>query len=371
MTGWTTLCRGFYVYKFKEIPYCNLRICTTPLASCIDLNPYCDIATLNGGCYDDDHDARIYWQSNCPKSCGTCYGYTIRPTYSPTIFTSLPTGNPTRLPTLMPSISPTCTDHAEFCSTVASACNSTDPSTATKMRDGCAATCGFCTSQPTEAPSEYPSVGTTLNPSLPCVDGFAYCADLALAGGCYNQDSDARLHFLHDCPLSCNTCFNRTVNPTGKPTNLPTSPPTAPSFSPTVEPSLKPSSDPTTTPTSAPTCVDQIGCCSILKKYCNTSSTTILPKLVMDCPLTCGFCTLLPITSPTISPSVPCADRFTYCGDLALAGGCRNKDIDARMHFQNDCPVSCKTCFNSTMTPRKSQRWFRPMPQLPRLYGPH
>lgn len=64
-----------------------------------------------------------------------------------------------------------------------------------------------------------------------------------------------------------------------------------------------------------------------------------------ECSSTCGFCT----SEPTVSPI--CADAYTYCKEAALAGACHDNDYEARLHFTNDCPASCNTCYNQSMTP--------------------
>jgi len=99
--------------------------------------------------------------------------------------------------------------------------------------------------------------------------------------------------------------------------------------------------------------------------------------MITDCSATCGFCTLtpsippsghpslFPSTSPSVEPtktptSLPtsspteCVDSFVICNDLAESGGCYEDDLVARIQIQEDCPSSCSTCFNNTVSPTKS-----------------
>jgi len=53
----------------------------------------------------------------------------------------------------------------------------------------------------------------------------------------------------------------------------------------------------------------------------------------------------------TPSPTYACVDTYDYCASVPLVQGCYNRDYDTRLHFRNDCPLSCGTCYNSTIHP--------------------
>lgn len=53
----------------------------------------------------------------------------------------------------------------------------------------------------------------------------------------------------------------------------------------------------------------------------------------------------------TPSPTYPCVDTYDYCASVALVQGCNNRDYETRIHFWNDCPLSCGTWYNATIHP--------------------
>jgi len=205
------------------------------------------------------------------------------------------------------------------------------------MVNNCAATCGFCSEAPTGAPT------------VKCINRYDYCRDGALAGACTAKDYEARVSFLNDCPVSCGTCHGKTLTPTVLPTIQPTSEPTtAPTVKPSLNPSKQPTDNPTSGPTGAPTCQDLIKYCSFVKGRCRSSKISERTKMHKECASTCGQCSL----QPTASPTAPCVDLYSYCTDLAKKGACYNNiDHEARMQFQIDCPLSCNTCHNQTVSP--------------------
>jgi len=340
----TTQCNGYYVYYlvwYWSKNYCHFRVCTTsydgltgiptrsptksptytptvaPTVKCVNKYGYCAYGAFLGACHNQDLEARMSFLEDCPVSCGTCYNATVIPTNhptikpisSPTVFPTQkpskePSTTPTTDPTSGPSIAPTCIDLLPYCEFVKANCSSPNPSVQTKLMNECSLTCGGCTQHPTRSPS------------APCVDAYSYCTDLAGNGACFNSDHEARTQFQIDCPVSCNTCHGKTVSP---------------------------SHQPTLSPTWAPTCVDVTGYCDLLLPYCNFSSLKY--KMQSDCSSTCGFC----ISEPIVPRA--CEDAYTYCEEAALAGACHNVDFEARLHFLNDCPASCNTCHNQTMTP--------------------
>jgi len=371
----------------------------SPTNPCIDKYEFCSHITDNGFCYHDDDDIREETQITCALSCGTCFNGTMSPSHQPSLLptqaptsptsaptqrpstrtptgfptvrpsTNTPTLNPsTKAPTFMPTKTPstnsptqipstkpsqkpsetptktpttktptnpptgrpTCLDLIGYCGIIISACDSAHVATQAKMAKDCASTCGFCSLSPTQTPS------------VPCVDAYGYCAEGAFAGACHSKNNEARMNFIIDCPVSCGTCNGGTVVPTSRPTAFPTDFPTnIPSDIPSMMPSILPSFHPTAVPTNAPTCVDLIKYCEFVKSSCDSS------KLKTDCAHTCGHCT----EEPTQSPSTPCVDTHQYCADLAVAGGCYQSDYEAKLQFQDDCPVSCGTCHNQTVTP--------------------
>lgn len=54
---------------------------------------------------------------------------------------------------------------------------------------------------------------------------------------------------------------------------------------------------------------------------------------------------------PTESPTIPCVDKYDYCSSVPLVQGCNNENYETRLHFQNDCPVSCNTCDSEMISP--------------------
>jgi len=268
---------------------------------------------------------------------------TVRPTLNPTLMptktpstnspTQSPSTNPspkpseiptktptTKTPTNPPTDSPTCSDLIGYCGTIISACDSAHVATKAKMEKDCALTCGFCSLSPTQTPS------------VPCFDVYEYCAEGAFAGACHTKNNEARMDFIIDCPVSCGTCDGGTVVPTSRPTAV---------------------------PTNAPTCVDFITYCEFVKSSCDSYI------LQTDCAHTCGHCT----EQPTQSPSAPCVDTYYYCADLAVAGGCYQSDYEAKLQFQDDCPVSCGTCHNQTSLRRSLRHSYQLIHQ--QEYLPH
>jgi len=62
--------------------------------------------------------------------------------------------------------------------------------------------------------------------------------------------------------------------------------------------------------------------------------------------------TVTPSVSPTVMPtSPPCQDKYGYCAVVSSQGMCRDENLETRIRIHNDCPVSCGTCFNSTISP--------------------
>jgi hypothetical protein len=286
------------VTKMKMLQDCALTcgLCSAvpteaPSPKCVDEYSYCDYGSFNGGCYNQDYEARISFVNDCPISCGTCHGETLMPTNRPTI---KPTGSPSATPTVTPSqkpskqpsvyptsrpsSAPTCMDLLGYCEIVKANCSSSELSVRTKLTNECAFTCGVCTSQP------------TMSPSGPCVDAYHYCTDISRAGACYDDENEARLHFINDCPASCNACWNQSMSPTFSPTSSPTLLPTSPTSSPSMNPSDKPTDQPSRAPTSSPTCLDVIGYCNYMKGYCNSTKLSVQIKMKEDCTRTCGFC---------------------------------------------------------------------------------
>jgi hypothetical protein len=385
------------------LPTTNPTNLPTPL-SCFNNWKWCDYAEKNGLCYDEDNETRVLVTSECPVSCGTCYNSTLGPTSVPTSLPTLrptsPTMSPSRKPSRnpTPTASPTCTDKIQFCDVIETFCNSSNLETRLKMATDCAATCGSCTLKPTAIP--------TFVPSDACVDSYAYCSALTQRGACYDENLSARFHFQNKCPVSCGTCNNRTVSPTMLPSPSPTISPTTPTSAPSRSPSERPSLYPTSIPTASPTCVDTITYCNSIQSYCKSSDPDTLAKMQTDCAATCGFCTLQPSrqpttdptdiptrlpstapvqpsaiptkfptkrpsTSPTNSPSsspslvpsatnmpskspTPCEDLFFLCNELALTGACYDDDRNTRNEIHKDCPISCGTCYNNTVSPTAS-----------------
>jgi len=263
---------------------------------------------------------------------------THTPTLTPSTMlpTKRPTTIPTKTPTKQPTGGPTCNDRIDYCGLLSSFCNSTEAATQMKMSQDCSSTCGLCSSTPTEAPSES------------CVDRYKFCEHGALNGGCRVQHYETRSRFISDCPYSCETCHGATLTPTYHPTSLPTiSPTTPPTDKPSLRPSEVPTAHPTKRPTSAPTCNDLLLYCWVIKANCSSSDQFVQSEMRSNCALTCGFCT----SRPTISPSEPCVDSYSYCSELAIEGACFNGDYETRVHFRNDCPVSCSTCHGNTVAP--------------------
>jgi len=226
---------------------------------------------------------------------------------------------------------------------------------------------------PTKGPTRSPSVLPTLNPTLlptrdptnlptslsptiaptgsPCVNKLAWCDHAEENGMCYAEDHETRIFISNECPVSCGTCFNSTLMPTSLPTYLPTLSPTRPTMSPSRKPSREPTHHPTVMPTASPTCIDAIHFCVVIQSFCNSSNTETKHQMATACAATCGFCTLEPTEIPTAAPSLPCKDSYAYCLALAQRGACYDEDRSARLHFQSECPVSCGTCNNRTVSP--------------------
>jgi hypothetical protein len=55
--------------------------------------------------------------------------------------------------------------------------------------------------------------------------------------------------------------------------------------------------------------------------------------------------------SSTIAPTSPCVNKWAWCDYAEKSGMCYAKDDETRIFIINDCPVSCGTCFNSTLGP--------------------
>jgi hypothetical protein len=125
--------------------------------------------------------------------------------------------------------------------------------------------CVFATLPPTARPSN------SNFPTAPCIDLYDYCSAVALNGNCYTKDWDSRMEIQSHCPLSCETCWNATVVPTSAPTPTP-----------------KPRD-----------CADNIGYCNIIRTSCTSSDADTLLRMISECSLTCGFCTLTPTSTPT------------------------------------------------------------------------
>jgi len=396
----------------------------SPTASpCQDKYDYCFIASSEGLCWDEDHEIRNRVHDDCPVSCGTCFNSTLSPsslpTLPPTVAPTSPTLNPTRKPTSLPTrnptvaptLSPTCIDSVGYCGSIASFCNSSSKATNDMMITDCASTCGYCSLEPTLTPTDMPTVQ--------CVDAYSYCFDLAQTGSCYDEDLAVRYHFRTECPVSCDTCNDKTVRPTMFPSSQPTPQPTSPTPLPSQIPSTEPSSHPTQSPTIVSTCIDNVGYCDIIRSYCRNHDSNTIAKMVSDCSATCGFCTpqpshypspfpsrtpthkpsiqpidfptvgptlaptngpsttppsSLPSGSPSFEPSTPpsmeptqspstlpptqCIDFFDFCNDLAEIGACYDDDRVARNQIQRDCPVSCSTCYDNTISPTSSPSIF-------------
>lgn len=379
-----------------------------PTKPCVEVYEYCSILASNGYCYHDDRSVRSDIQSQCPVSCGTCsntiaptpkpsmlpstaptaptvtptqtpptdiptvapstvspsVGPTITPTSKPSMVPTIepttsmptvspPTGTPTAAPSTLapsvgptdkptdspsrqPSLSPTCGDNVGYCQLISKSCSSKHAQTKRYMGNNCASTCGFCSEAPTAAPT------------VKCFNRYEYCRDGALAGACTAKDYEARVSFLHDCPVSCGTCHGKTLTPTILPTIQPTIEPTvAPTVKPSINPSTQPTDNPTSGPTGAPTCQDLLDYCNFVEGSCRSAKISVRKKMHKECASTCGLCSL----QPTASPTDPCVDLYSYCSDLAKKGACYNISHKARMHFQNDCPLSCNTCHNQTVSP--------------------
>jgi len=208
------------------------------------------------------------------------------------------------------------------------------------------------TSAPTSVPTITPSVSPTAMPTAsPCQDKYSYCVIVASKGMCRDEDIDTRARVHDDCPVSCGTCFNSTLSPSNLPTLSPTLSPTSPTTIPTRKPTILPTRYPTVSPTTSPTCIDTIGFCGTIASFCNSSSAETNVKMFNDCASTCGYCSLEPTRAPTAAPSEQCVDSFAYCFELAQSGSCYEEDLEARYHFQTECPVSCGTCQNNTVDP--------------------
>jgi len=359
-SGKTTLCNGYYVYQLSSTGgACQKRICTTayveptsrptnpptlrPTSPCADTFDYCSILAANGYCYHDDQNIRVEVQNECALSCGTCFNTTIGPTLKPSMPPTLaptaptltptlvpsvrptvvpsvkPTESPTDYPSRLPSSAPTCDDLLDYCSLISSTCNSEHAGTKAQMSQNCASTCGFCSPAPTKAPT------------VECVDKYEYCKHGSAAGGCHASNYEARMSFVHDCPFSCGTICDDF--PTVKPTSQPTTEPLT--------------NYPTSGPTGAPTCQDILVYCDFIKTNCSSVNINIQQKMQNECASTCGLCT----SQPTPYSTGPCADLYSYCPDLAMSGACYNSNPEGRMDFHSDCPMSCNTCYNKTMTP--------------------
>jgi len=213
------------------------------------------------------------------------------------------------------------------------------------------------TEKPTPLPTRNPTnLPTSLSPTMaptgsPCVNKYSWCGVAESKGLCYDENRDTRILVISDCPVSCDTCFNLTLSPTGVPTFLPTLSPTFPTMSPSRKPSRQPTPFPTVLPTVSPTCIDTIPFCDVIASFCNSSISKTKLEMSIQCASTCGYCTLEPTQFPTVAPSNPCNDLYTYCTPLTLNGACYDENWHARLHFQNDCPLSCGTCDNRTVSP--------------------
>jgi len=190
------------------------------------------------------------------------------------------------------------------------------------------------TSVPTSTPTHPPTFAPT---GAPCVDKYWYCNVLAADGGCYSTNLNDRMALQRDCPLSCGTCFNSTIPPTSSPTE----------------------------------CIDGVDYCETIKSSCNSTDQNTLEHMITVCVLTCGYCnvnppTLLPSKSPsndpsihptaipTASPSTACVDKYDYCENIPKSDGCESIDSGTRMAIQENCRLTCGTCFESTYFPSPS-----------------
>ena len=219
--------------------------------------------------------------------------------------------------------------------------------------------------KPTNTRSNKPTSPTTMEPTNPCSDVYAYCSLIATNGYCYSGDLPTRSEVRQLCPLSCATCFNGTIGPTYMPSISPTLeavPPTyTPSHSPTQDPTETPTQTPVTSkgptrspsnvptiyPVMSPTCADFLDYCEIISSFCNSIDAATKMKMSQDCASTCGLCSM----APTAAPSQQCVDKYAYCEYGTGNGACHNQDNEARMQFINDCPASCGTCHGSSMSP--------------------
>jgi len=345
----STFCNSSLASKAHMANHCaaSCGLCTLqptqfptaePSIPCKDAYAYCPVLARSGGCYQENHHARIHFQSECPVSCGTCNNKTVSPTSipspqpttnptTPTFSPSLsPSREPTLYPTRIPTMSPTCVDTITYCSVIESYCKNADPPTLSKMLTDCAATCGFCTLQPSRNPTTSPSIVPTGSPSA-------------------------------DPMLSPSTL--PTMPPTMPPSNLPSS---SPSISPTKKPSQSPAFAPTTLPTTSPLSptvlpshLPTVGPTLPPSKYPSkspslgpTESPSLEPSAVPS-----NYPTLIPTTDPSISPT-QCEDLFVFCSELASSGACYDDDYDTRNEIHRDCPVSCGTCNNNTISPTAS-----------------
>jgi hypothetical protein len=116
---------------------CTLQPTPSPTAPCVDEYSYCSDLAKNGACFNNDHEARMEFQIDCPLSCNTCHNQTASPSYQPTL-------SPTIGPSSSPTMSPVCLDTIGYCNLLKNYCNSDELSIRTKVQEGCPYTCLFC-----------------------------------------------------------------------------------------------------------------------------------------------------------------------------------------------------------------------------------
>ncbi|GMR41047.1 hypothetical protein PMAYCL1PPCAC_11242, partial [Pristionchus mayeri] len=239
---------------------------------------------LVGGC--QSWAAGPEMRRDCPKTCGVCKSV-IAPE------------------------KPKCVDKksASWCKSNIGNCHR-GPYQA-RMRCGCAATCGFCsTDGGTPPPTPSPVVGK-------CIDSVMDCG--AKSGLCQNKNFKNKM--LQRCAATCGYCSGPVVT-----------------FPPVVLP-------PITTAPPAGACADDTPYCA------NSSSLCALPQYVSICKRTCGGCgeepplaTSPPVVLPPITTAPPtvstCVDTATDCG--IKSGLCHNNAYKSLM--MRRCKRTCGWC---------------------------
>jgi len=71
-----------------------------------------------------------------------------------------------------------------------------------------------------------------------------------------------------------------------------------------MSPSRHPTALPVTSPTNAPSCSDNVGYCTYLVLYCNSTDVSVLTKVQNDCTFTCGLCTRGIVEHPTFGSGI-------------------------------------------------------------------